>query len=68
VHEGKIEDHTNLADTEPSIAYREATPGSAGRRPLFSDVADLRQHLRAEPFERFYQLVGKPFRKPGRLA
>ena len=35
-----------------------AAPGGHCRRPLFSDVADVRQHLLAEQFERFHQLVG----------
>jgi hypothetical protein len=35
-----------------------AEPGCHCRRSLFSDVADVRQHLLAEQFERFHQLVG----------
>ena len=35
-----------------------AEPGCHCRRPLFSDVADVRQHLLAEQFQRFHQRAG----------
>src|ERR1700719_404201 len=35
-----------------------AEPAYHCHRPLFSDVADVRQHLLAEQFERFHQLIG----------
>src|SRR5437773_748177 len=41
------------ASTKPS-----RNPAAIATAPYFSDVADVRQHLLAEQFERFHQLVG----------
>src|SRR5262249_58516657 len=65
----RIADVPALASAGPSPAsiYRMRNP-SASTKPswnpdaiaaaLYSDVADVRQHLLSEQFERFHQLVG----------
>src|SRR5260370_33327643 len=50
---------------------RRLRPNSRGtwlhcRRPFFSDITDMRQHLPPEQFDRFHQLVGMV--RAGRLA
>ena len=47
-----------MADVKPVRRDKTlAEPGRHFRALLFSDVADVRQHLLAEQFERFHQRV-----------
>src|ERR1700751_4605421 len=51
--------HPHIPDAKPvRLDETLSDPGCYCRRPLFSDVANVRQHFLAEQCERFHQLVG----------